>query len=86
MRSGEVFKVRLFGRLVITKRAWLFTKAGSGESPVESLQCSRALCAMIQSHVPQFGPGGVSGDFGSKGCALVSTCFTETDFPVSIKD
>ena len=45
-----------------------------------------ALCAMIQSHVSQFGPGGVSGDLGSNGCALVLTCFTETGFPVSIKD
>ena len=78
--------MRQFGGLVITKWAWLLTKAGSGESAVESLQCSCALCTMIQSHVLQFGPGGVSGDFGSKGCALVSTCFTETDFPVSIED
>ena len=31
-------------------------------------------------------PGGVGGDFGSKGCALVLTCFTEIGFPVSIED
>ena len=46
MTSDEVFKMRLFSGVVVTERTWLLTEAGSGES-------------VIQSHVPQFGPGGM---------------------------
>ena len=81
-----MFKLRWFGGVVVTERAWLLTEAGSGESVIQSLQCSCALCAIIQNYVSQFGPGGMSGNFGSKGCTLVLTCFTETGFPVRHKN
>ena len=68
MTSDKVFKMRWFSGVIVTERAWLLTKAGSGESAIQSLQCRCALCAMIQGHVPQFGPSGMSGNFGSKGC------------------
>ena len=38
--------MRWFGGVILTERAWLLTEAGSGESAIQSLQCSCALCAM----------------------------------------
>ena len=38
--------MRWFGGVILTERAWLLTEAGSGESVIQSLQCSCALCAM----------------------------------------
>ena len=52
----------------LTKQGGMaFTEARCSESAIQSLQRSCALCAMIQSHVPQFGPCGMGGNFGSKG-------------------
>ena len=34
MTSDKVFKMRWFGGVIVTERAWLLTEAGSGESTI----------------------------------------------------